>query len=199
MRTLRDRLPRLVQQQAPNRVFWLVLTGLISALIGFIESRFNGSDIHSLAGQYGNTGTNPTVVIRTWSPELRWLAWLEVAVDTLLFLPAYMLALAIWCRYFATHSLFVTNRFRPYLKLVMQCAGSWIGRLLVIGALADLIENSIMVGWLLDWPGVFSGGAMRVVRIAEICFPRCRCFLYFAASAGYSALYPGGVFPADRP
>ncbi|RYF69593.1 MAG: hypothetical protein EOO39_17270, partial [Cytophagaceae bacterium] len=167
MLTLRARLALFVQQQAANRVFWLMLTGLAAALSGFVERQFNGSDIHSLAGQYFDTGINPTILIRDWSAERIGLAWLDLTVDTLLFLPAYVITLAIWCRYFSYHSLFVTNRFRPLLKLVMQCAGRWIRRMLVLAALADLLENATMMGWLLAYPGPLSGGAILVLRMLK--------------------------------
>ncbi|HEX9957226.1 MAG TPA: hypothetical protein VGA96_08215, partial [Fibrella sp.] len=190
MLTLRARFAQFVQQQASNRVFWLVVTGLISALIGFIERQFNGSDIHSLAGHYVDTGLNPTEIIRGWVPERRSLAWLGIAVETVLFLPAYMITLVIWCRYFSTHSLFVRNRFRPLLKLVMQCAGTWVVRLLVIGALAHLIENGTLVGWLLDQPGLLSGGAMLAVRILK--------FVPFGAAVFFILLHPLGILLSIR-
>ncbi|MEZ0541423.1 hypothetical protein [Fibrella arboris] len=190
MLTLRARLAQFVEQQAANRVFWLLITGLTSALIGFIERQFNGSDIHALAGQYFDTGVTPTVLIRDWPPERQWLAWLELAVDTLLFLPAYVVTLAIWCRYFSDNSLFVTNKFRPLLKLIMQCAGLWIRRLLVVGALADLIENGTMAGWLLDQPGLLSGGGMLVVRLLK--------FLPTGAAVFFILLHPLGIMLSVR-
>lgn len=190
MLTLRIRLAQFVQQQATNRVFWLVLTGLVSALIGFVEKQFSGSDIHSLAGQYVDTGINPTIIIRDWAPERRWLGWLEVAIDTLLFIPAYVMTLAVWCRYFSYHSLFVTNRFRPLLKLVMQCAGTWIRRLLVVGALADLIENGTMMGWLLEQPGLLSGGAVLFLRILK--------FIPAGAAVFFILLHPLGIMLSIR-
>ncbi|WP_375446948.1 hypothetical protein [uncultured Fibrella sp.] len=190
MLTLRVRLAQFVQQQAANRVFWLVLTGLVSALIGFVERQFSGNDIHSLAAYYVDTGVNPTVIIRDWSPERRWLAWLEVAVDTVLFIPAYVVTLAIWCRYFSYHSLFVTNRFRPFLKLVMQCAGGWIRRALVVGALADLAENGMMMGWLLDQPGLLPGGAVLALRILK--------FVPTGAAVFFILLHPLGILLSVR-
>ncbi|MBO0952157.1 hypothetical protein [Fibrella forsythiae] len=190
MLILRARLALFVQQQAANRVFWLVLTGLTAALIGFVERQFNGGDLHSLAGQYVDTGVNPTILIRDWPAERSWLAWLDLTVDTLLFLPAYTLTLAIWCRYFSYHSLFVTNRFRPLLKLVMQCAGRWIRRLLVVAALADLLENVTMMGWLLAYPGPLAGGAILLLRLLK--------FIPAGAAVFFILLHPLGIMLSIR-
>ena len=191
MDNLRIHLGRYLLRQVPRRVFWAVLTGLTGLLIGFIQQQFNGSDIDALAAQYATTGVDPLQLIKTWSPDRRWLAGLGLGVDTFLFIPAYALTLAIWCRFFALHSLFVTNQFRPRLRRLMQWAGKWIVRLLLVGIITDLVENTSMglwLGWDVNiWP---SGGWMTVVRILK--------FTSVALAIFYILLHPLGVVLSFR-
>lgn len=168
MATLHVRLGQYLRQQAPRRVFWAVLTSLTALLIGFIQQQLNGSDIDALAAQYAATDVDPIQLIKTWPADRRWLAGLGLGVDTVLFIPAYALTLAVWCRFFALHSLFVTNQFRPHLKHMMQEASKWIVRLLLVSILADLVENislGLWLGWAINiWP---SGGWMTAVRVLK--------------------------------
>lgn len=191
MATLRVRIGRYLLQQAPRRVFWAVLTGLTGLLIGFVQQQFNGSDIDSLAAQYATTDVDPAQLIKTWPPARRWLAGLGLGVDTVLFIPAYALTLAVWCRFFALHSLFVTNQFRPHLKHLMQWASKWIVRLLLVSVFADLVENTSMglwLGWTVNiWP---SGGWMTAVRVLK--------FTPVGLAVFYILLHPLGVVLSFR-
>lgn len=177
-----------LDRQAPRRVFWLVLTLLFSWLLHFIQSSFNDSHMHALAAQYIDTGVNPVAIINgppPWLPFRRGLAGLEIAVDTA-FIPIYVIMLAVWCRYYRLNSLFVTNPARPSLQRNMQLAGTWIVRLLVVGGLADLVENTILVSWLLGNPGPIPGWGMQVVRILKF-FPA-------GLAAFFILLHPLGIF-----
>jgi hypothetical protein len=143
--------PAFFTKQTANRVYWLVLTLLIAFLIGFIGEKLGDENLHTLVGHLAVTGNNPFDQIQAWrtqQPYQWWLALLEVSIDTLLFIPAYYTTLTIWCRYFAHHSLFVTNPFRQRQAYWIKRLGLMAAAGLLIGVGADLLESLIMLGWL---------------------------------------------------
>lgn len=171
MARLRSRLVQFVQQQAPNRVYWLLLTGLVAWLLSFIRDQFDGQDIHALAGHYVDTQLNPVSLIQNWEASRKKLAWLEVLIDTLLFMPAYVATFAIWCWYYAHNSLFVTNPNQPAIGRSMRGLGQGLAAGLLVGGLFDLIENVTLLNWLsggwfnLSYVGM---GAVRFLKFLPI-------------------------------
>ncbi|MBO0937352.1 hypothetical protein J2I47_12415 [Fibrella sp. HMF5335] len=168
---LRTRLLTFLDKQAPNRVYWLLLTLAVGGLLTFIENQFDGQDIHTLAGRYVDSELSPMALIRRWEPNRQRLAWLEVLVDTFLFIPAYLTTLAVWCWYFSAHTLFVTNPYQPHIARFMRRFGQLATGALLIGAAADLVENQTLIGWLLNvaltLPPWFVG-TIRVLKLGPI-------------------------------
>jgi Patatin-like phospholipase len=160
-------------KQRHNRTYWLALTLLIASLIGFVQSKLDGRDMHALAGQLAAGGLNPFGILKQWHQSQSyqwWLALLEVLIDTLLFIPAYFVTLSIWCQYFATHSLFVTNPYRPNLAVWMRRIGMGLVVGLCVGIIADLIETVVMLGWLLGggWSEHVPSWLMALIQVAKM-------------------------------
>ena len=190
MATLRSRVIRFLQQQAPNRVYWLVLTTVVARLLAFIQSEFNGQAIHTLAGHYIDTRLNPATLIRQWQLALQKLAWLEVLIDTLLFIPAYSATLAIWCWYFSRSSLFVANPHQPGIGRFMRRLGQGVAAGMVVAIGADLIENAVLANWLGGgWFNLPYWG-MGVVRVLK--------FMPIGLATFYVLLHPLGLVLSMR-
>jgi len=182
---LRTRFIQFVQQQAPNRVYWLLFTGMVARLIGFISNQFDGQDIHTLAAAYVDTRLNPINLIQNWEAAQKKLAWLEIAIDTCLFIPAYAITFATWCWYFASRSLFVTNPNQPTISRFMGRLGRAIAWGVLVGVLFDLIENVALMSWLSGGWFNLSYVGMGVVRVFK--------FLFAGLAAFYVLLHPLGI------
>ncbi|MBO0934549.1 patatin-like phospholipase family protein [Fibrella aquatilis] len=165
---LRTRLLQFLDKQAPNRVYWLLLTLVVGGLVTFIENQFDGQDIHSLTARYVDSGLNPMALIRRWESNRQRLAWLEVLVDTVLFIPAYLTTLTVWCWYFSAHTLFVTNPYQPHIARFMRRFGQLATGVMLVGAAADLVENQIMMGWLLYVPISLPPWAVGLIRLLKL-------------------------------
>lgn len=150
--SLRIRFRLFIKNQGTNRVYWLLLTLVVIWLVAFVAKQFDGQDMHTLAGRFVTTTLSPVDLLANWwlNDPTRWyLALLDVLIDTFFFMPSYLITLSVWCLYFSKHSLFVTNPYQPAIRRLMVGFGKIVLVALLVGAAADLVENSLMTGWLL--------------------------------------------------
>ncbi|RIV26981.1 hypothetical protein DYU11_01280 [Fibrisoma montanum] len=158
---LADRLPN----GYPYRTQLLLVSVGIAILIGVIQQYLGEPSMHDLATAYARTGTDVSRLINGWQQtdnRLFW-AWLEVLVDLVLFIPAYTATVMIWCWFCAHETLYVRNPAHPRLGRLMNVTGRVLAVSIWITGLADLLENTVMLQWLLGHEGFLSPAAMRLV------------------------------------
>lgn len=184
---------RFAAAQAPNRVYWLLATLLAILGLVAVQNQLDEQHMHALAGQFIDTHVSPVGLLHQWrvgQPDRwRW-AVAEVVADTLCFVPLYLLTLTIWCYFYVNNSLFVANAYRPGVRRFMRGLGFAIIAGLWVGALADLLENGVLLGWLFGQFGQVSAGLMRWLRLAKL----------LGSSGGifYILLHPVGLVLALR-
>lgn len=184
------------RKQADNRVYWLLGALVVLSFIFFTEKQLGDQNMNALGGQYAAKGPNPTELLRQWrnTPDLsgQWkLALLEMLLDMFLFVPAYVGTLLIWCGYYVDHSLFVTNPRRPRLARLMRGLGLAVMLGTLVGALADVLENLVLLGWLFAWPvGWVGQGLMSAIRVTKMA--------PIAVALWYMLLHPLGILLSFR-
>ncbi|WP_040006451.1 hypothetical protein [Fibrisoma limi] len=174
---LAERLPN----GYPYRTHLLLASVGVAILIGVIQQGLGEPSMHDLAIAYARTGANVDGIISTWRQtdnRLVW-AWLEVLVDIFLFIPAYTATVMVWCWFCAHETLYVRNPAHPRLGRLMNVAGRLLAITIWFTVLADLLENTTMLQWLLGHDGFLSPGAMRLIWWLKI-GPIATAFWYVA-------------------